>query len=161
MDRSRVWADIGNGSAVALLRSMAPNRHKSAASRAVRDGDRLRQMPLVAGSFEAGRITSDHVRVFGGLLAKRFEDRLPEFEEQLVEAAETLRFDEFCTLIERWKDAADRSEPDRRDKQDLEARELHLSKMFNQRGKLDATLTPIARVTAGNEIDRLTDILLK
>ncbi|MFT7647707.1 MAG: hypothetical protein ACI8Y4_002457 [Candidatus Poriferisodalaceae bacterium] len=158
MDRSGAWAEAGNGSAVALLRSMAPNHHKSAAGRAVRNGERLRRTPLVASSFEAGRITSDHVRVFAELLPKRFEDRFPDFDEQLVEAAETLRFDEFCTLISRWKDAADGSEPDRRDKQDLEARELHLSWTFNQRCKLDGTLTPLARVTVGNELDRLTDI---
>ncbi|MFT5531720.1 MAG: hypothetical protein ACI91O_001750 [Candidatus Poriferisodalaceae bacterium] len=159
MDRSQAWAEAGKGSAVALLRSMAPNHHKSAASRAVRNGERLRRMPLVAESFEGGRITSDHVRVFGELLHKRFEDRFPEFEKQLVEAAETLRFDQFCRLIERWKDTADRSEPDKRDQQDLDAREVHLSRTFNNRGSLTGTLTPIAAFSIGNELDRLSDIL--
>ena len=161
VDRSRVLADEGKGSTVALVRSMAPNHHKSVAGRAVRNGDRLRRMPLVAVSFEAGRITSDHVRVFGELLQKRFESRFPEFEEQLVEAAETLRFDHFCLLIERWKDTADQSEPDRRDRQNQEAREVHLSRTFNKRGILAGTLTPIAAVAVGNEIDRLSDILFK
>jgi hypothetical protein len=159
MDRSQAWADAGKGSAVALLRSMAPNHHKTAASKAVRNGERLRHMPLVADSFEGGRITSDHVRVFGELLHKRFEDRFPEFEQQLVEAAETLRFDQFCRLIQRWKDSADRSEPDRRDQQDLDAREVHLSRTFNNRGSLTGTLTPIAAFSIGIELDRLSDIL--
>jgi hypothetical protein len=161
MDRSGIWAEQGKGTPAALVRSMAPNHHKAAAGRIVRNGERLRRMPLVAESFQAGRITSDHIRVFGELLHKRFENRFPEFEEQLVDAAETLRFDQFCSLIARWKDSADRSEPDKRDQQDLDSREVHLSRSFNNRGILSGTLTPIAAVSIGNELDRLSDILFK
>ena len=47
------------------------------------------------------------------------------------------------------------------DEQDLDAREVHLARSFNDRGILNGTLTPLGRNKLGTELDRLTDLLFK
>jgi hypothetical protein len=161
LDRSGIWAEQGHGSAAAMLRRRAPNRHRGEASRDVRAGERLRRMPHVAAAHQRGLITADHVRLLGQCLDRRFGGRFAEFEEQLVEYAIELPLDHFTRLVNRWKDAADESLPDDRDLKDQRAREVHLSRSFKNRGILSGTLTPIARNIVDRELQRLADSLFQ
>lgn len=47
------------------------------------------------------------------------------------------------------------------DEQDLDTREVHLARSFNDSGILNGTLTPLGRNKLGTELDRLTDLLFK
>ncbi|MFT7649196.1 MAG: hypothetical protein ACI8Y4_003954 [Candidatus Poriferisodalaceae bacterium] len=159
-DRSGIWAEQHRTPA-ALLSKLVPNRRRPVLNRAIRHGDRLRQMPHTADAFELGEITTDHVRLLTTLLHSRFENAFLDAEEVLVGYAKELSWNNFVRIVSRWKDAADRSEPDERDEQDLDARAVHLARSFNDRGILNGTLTPIGRVKFGSELDRLSDILFK
>ena len=161
LDRSGVWAEEGHRTCAAMLAQQAPHRHGARAGSDVRHGDRLRRMPHVAGAFEQGLITSDHVRVFASCLHPRFDGQFGDFEEQLVGHAIELDWKSWFRLVQLWKDGADRSDPDRADEKDLAAREVHLSRSFNERGVLSGTLTPHARQLVRGELDRLAEELFR
>jgi hypothetical protein len=158
VDRSGVWAEH-HGTPKALLAKLVPNRRREALGMAVRHGARLRQMPVTRAAFEGGEITTDHVRLLATLLHSRFEGRFLVDESVLVGHAKRLAWVDFVRVVTRWKDAADRSEPDVRDEQDLDAREVHLARSFHDRGVLNGTLTPLARNIFGAELDCLVDLL--
>ena len=160
-DRSGIWAEHGHGTCAAMLRKRAPHRHPGGVGHDVRTGKRLRQMPHVGAAFEAGLITADHVRLFGTCLHARFDQQFADFEEQLVQHAIDLTWDQWIRLMNRWKDAADRREPDKADEKDQAAREVHLSRTLGDRGVLAGTLTPHARQILRSELDRLTQQLFE
>ncbi len=161
LDRSGLWAEEGHRSCAAMLARQAPHRHGARQGADVRHGDRLRKMLHVAEAFEQGLVTSDHIRVFATCLHPRYEGQFAEFEEQLLGYAVELDWKGWLRLVNLWKDGADRSDPDRVDEKDLAAREVHLSRSFNERGILSGTLTPHARQVVRGELDRLTEVLFR
>jgi hypothetical protein len=160
-DQAGVWAAGEHANCAAMLRSQHPNRHRGDSYRRVRHGRHLAGMPHAAAAMEAGHITTDHVRVLATCLHARFEGRFAEFEQQLVSYAVEFSYPHFCRLVQMWKDAADASEPDLRDRKDQQAREVHLSRTFGDRGTLSGTLTPTARVVVETELARLCDQLFE
>jgi hypothetical protein len=169
-DESGAWAEVDSGdgaeksthaNCAAVMNTKVFNRHPKAAQRRVAMRRRLNQMPHVDAAFEAGSISEDHVRVFGECLAKRFEGLFAEHEETLVQAAIDLDWKRFRRLIEHWRNAADRSESDLKDKKDHDARSIMLSMSFMQRGVLTGTLTKEVHQLAVAEFERIAQKLFE
>jgi hypothetical protein len=156
LDRSGVAARRGHGNTTALLATVGHNRPRRDAYCDVRHGRRLTRMPHVAEAYRAGLICIDHVQLFGECLHRRFAEQFADFEQQLVEYAIELTFEDFVRLIERWKDYADDTWIDDREAADRSAREVHLSRSFQGRGILSGTLTPLARSIVDAELQRLS-----
>ena len=161
VDRSGVWAENKHANAAAMMNTLAPNRHPTAARRDVRLARRLHQMPHAREALQAGQITADHARLLGECLHPRFDGQFTEFEQELIGHAIELSYDDFAKLINAWKQWADDSIEDERDLKDQRARELHLARRFKNRGILKATLTPIARSIIDKELRRLEQQLFK
>jgi len=116
---------------------------------------------MAQAAFKAGLISTDHVKVFGECLARRFEPAFTEWEPTLVEWAVEMDWDSFIKAVGAWKDAADQTLPDETDESDEAARGLWLSKTLNGRGELKGTLTPTGRAIFGGELERLEQQLFK
>ena len=101
----RSWAADGSKSCAAWL-ARKTNGCRSTASAAVRFGESLEQMPLVAVALHAGEITVEHARLLAS--CRRFKpDRFPEAEETLLGHAKSLRFQAFVIVCARWRDVVD------------------------------------------------------
>ncbi len=159
-DAAMVWAEHGNASITAYLRTHTLG-HTAEASRRAQLAEALPKMPLVAKALRAGDLSPDHARLLATCLHPRFAGQFHEFEAELVGWAAELPWRDFDTLIDRWKDAADDRLPDERDVKDQAAREFHLSRSLNDRGIAKGTLTPIARNIVRTEIDRLCQQLFR
>jgi len=159
-DEAMLWAEHGNASMTAYLRSHS-NHHPAAGSRRSKLATVLSQMPLVRGAFESGEISADHVRLLGTCLHSRFGGQFADFETDLTRYARDLSWNDFKILIARWQDAADESMPDDRDSKDAAARDFHIARGLNDRGIVSGTLTPIARVIIDTELQRLRQHLFK
>lgn len=153
-DEALVWAEHGNASMSAYLRSHSIG-HSAQASRRSRLAEALPRMPLTAKALRAGDLTADHARLLASCLHPRYEGQFAAFEPELVGWAPELTWREFEALIARWKEAADETEPDVRDQKHQAVREFHLSRSLNDRGVAKGTLTPVARTIVRSEIDRL------
>ena len=149
MDQSGIWAEHGHAYAAAMPRRRTHNRRPTQASRDVRLGSRLQQMPHVGAAFESGRITSHYVSVLGACMHGRFQGRFAEFEEQMVEHAIALQWDDFVKLVDTWTDHADAGYEDERDQRESAAREMQLSRSLRNRGVIRGTLTPLAVERSG------------
>ncbi|MCP4959184.1 MAG: DUF222 domain-containing protein [Actinomycetia bacterium] len=162
-DQPAVYAQGTTGGSATLrsyLYATSNGRRGQLAGRTLR-ADRLSSMPLVRDAFEAGQLTPDHIRVLGELTQPRFYQHFIDAEQTLVDWATTMAWDEFAKAIQAWRNAADDSEPDLKDEKDQQARSVHLSRGWKDRGMLDGTLTPEARVLVGGEVDRIALQLLK
>jgi len=159
-DETMLWAEHGNASMTAYLRSHS-NHHPAAGSRRSKLATTLPQMPLVRVAFESGEISADHVRLLGTCLHSRFDGLFTDFETDLTRYACELSWNDFKILIGRWQDAADQSMPDDRDSKDAAARDFHIARGLNDRGIVSGTLTPIARVIIDTELQRLRQHLFK
>src|SRR5690606_20243523 len=99
-------------------------------------------------ALRAGDITLPHAHRLAAVAAHpRTGRHYPEGEPALVEAARTLRFDDFETALAHWRDAADPDGPEQRRARDEQLRRVHLSPGLDGVGHLDGYLTPLGHAT--------------
>src|ERR1700704_3940868 len=72
-----------------------------------RQARQLRHMPLVRASFEAGRISSDHVAVLARADQPHLSEVFARDEAMLVGFAKTMGFEDFRRSIDYWRQRAD------------------------------------------------------
>ncbi|MCB1016148.1 MAG: DUF222 domain-containing protein [Acidimicrobiales bacterium] len=109
----------------------------------VRQGRALRDMPLAAAAFAAGRIGAEHVAV---LVRARTRDVVDEYvaaEERLVADAQRLDFDEFARAVRDWRDAVQPDRSERRARDAEQRREAHVSRSFEGMVRIDGWLDPL------------------
>jgi hypothetical protein len=120
----------------------------------------LRRMPDVDAAYESGAITSEHVRLLAaahGSAPEVFE----KVEGQLVEAAETQRFDRFRREVAYFRQLADPDGTSERAQDALERRNLHASRSFEDTVIVNGVLDPIGGTVYLNELRRLEQELFE
>jgi hypothetical protein len=101
----RSWAADGSKSCASWL-ARKTNGCRSTAAAALRLGDALEAMPLVAGALENGSVTVQHVRVLAS--CRRFRpEAFADAEETLLKYAVTLPFRQFVVVCARWREVVD------------------------------------------------------
>ena len=105
-DARRVWAADGPRSARAHLAHHA-NVSRAQAGVEVGRCRRLRHAPLVAEAFRRGEIGADRADLLGRVNGPELRSLFQRDEAILVEAARSLPWDDFETVVRRWKDHAD------------------------------------------------------
>lgn len=121
---------------------------------------KLRTMPHTMVAFELGEIGIDHVRV---LCRANLRALAPEFardEAELVEKARTLRYDEFVTKVQRWREVVDPEGTEKRALSNHEERRLHASESFEGMGRVDGWMEPFSYHVFKTELDRHYQLLL-
>jgi Domain of unknown function (DUF222) len=101
----RSWTADGSKSCAAWL-ARTTNGCRSTAAAALRLGEALEAMPLVAAALESGDVTVQHTRVFAS--CRRFRpDAFAEAEATLLKYALTLPFQHFVIACARWREVVD------------------------------------------------------
>lgn len=127
---------------------------KSQAKAEVSRARALRHMPEVAAAYAAGEISTEHVR----LLAAGYRSNGEAFakaEEELVDAAKTLRFDAFAYRVAYFRQLADPDGTEEEAQDAFERRHLHCSRTFEGTVQLDGLFDPIGGTIYKNELDRI------
>jgi hypothetical protein len=99
------WAESG---ALSLASWMAAEGHLPLVEtrRRVRFGRALRRLPAAAEAWSDGEISGAHFARLVGVLRPRTEEAMARDEEELVEGAKSLRFDQF-SKVAYWEGLAD------------------------------------------------------
>lgn len=127
---------------------------KSQAKAEVSRARALRHMPAVAAAYEAGLITSEHVRLLAAGYGANGE-AFAKAEEELVDAARTLRFDAFAYQVAYFRQLADPDGTEEEATDAFERRSLHASRTFEDTVAIDGTLDPVGGTIWLNELNRL------
>jgi Domain of unknown function (DUF222) len=156
-DVRRAYANDGSKTAAAWL---ARHTHGSpAAARAqTRLARRLRHMPVTREALAAGEISVRHAEVLAELYAsprRPVAEGFSEAEEQLVEYAKTLDFDQFVISIRYWESLIDQDGMEDQARSDHASRHLHLSETFRGNWALDGQLDPIGGAEVATELRRI------
>ena len=126
---SRTWAADGSKSCAAWL-ARKTNGCRSTAAAALRLGESLENMPLVAVALHAGDITLQHARLLSS--CRRFKpDAFGEAEEELLGYATSLRFHQFVMVCARWREAVDPDGAERRADKLYDSRHLILNRRYD------------------------------
>jgi hypothetical protein len=157
-DRSGVWA------AERFLSPAAAIRHKTRCShgkamRSVRLARKLELLSLVAGAFQAGEITREHVVEITGPYTPKRAAMLEGIEHELVEFARTHTPLQLRAAVQRAVDAFDHDDGASRDKAQHELNKVTLSLTTGKRGilngSLDAELADIVLTALDAEMEVL------
>jgi 5-methylcytosine-specific restriction endonuclease McrA len=157
-DRSGVWA------AERFLSPAAAIRHKTRCSHgkamlSVRLARKLESLSLVAGAFEAGEITGEHVAEITGPYTPKRAAMLEGIESELVEFARDHSPLQLRAAVQRAVDAFDHDDGANRDKNQQELNKVTLSLTTGQRGilngSLDAELADIVLTALDAEMEVL------
>lgn len=106
-DRTGHYADDGHRSVASWLMATTNCTRGEATARA-RTAKLARQLARVAEEFMAGRVGVAQVRELARLAANpRSADQLPDSEDILLDAAQTLEFRDFRVVTARWEQLAD------------------------------------------------------
>lgn len=159
-DADRCWAGDGARSGQAWLRNLH-HRSSSWAGREVRRARRLRHMPATTASFDAGRISADHVTVLATARNPRSAHLFERDESQLVGWAEALRFDHFERAVKYWLLHADPDGPDERARRQFENRSLVHSRTLSDTWHTDGTFDPVTGAEIDTALRHETDRLFR
>jgi hypothetical protein len=154
-DARQVHAEDGARSATdwIAVRARLP---RPQAAREVREARRLRTMPVTRAAYRAGDITPAHVRVLSGLAGHpRAGQHFPAGEQNLIDHATTLRFDDWQRLADHWLAAADPDGPEHKRQRDQDLRRFHIARGLVGIGHPDGHLTPLATETITEALARI------
>ena len=156
-EAQRSYADDGSKTAAAWLARRTGGSLASwrALARLAR---RLRHMPATLAALAAGEITERHAQLLGELAES---DRpivaaaFPGAEQELVEYARTLRFEDFVTAVRYRESVVDEDGAEDQAAADRDARHLHLSQTFRGNWALNGQLDPLTGEQVATELRRL------
>jgi hypothetical protein len=131
------------------------------ARRQVRRGRRLRQLPVCAGAWSRGELTSAQVDVLIGLAKPVTEEALSRDEEILVGEACTLHHDQFVRLAAYWEQLADPDGIEAEDRARVERRDVYLTQSLDKMWFGAMTLDLVSGTVVAGELDRLEHALFE
>src|SRR5215218_6364450 len=141
-ERRGTWAGDGASSAAGWAAGRTGTATRTLRAR-VRAGAGLRLLPAAAPAARGGRLSPQHMGALAGC-ARRHPNLAARDETVLVEQAEALDADAFGVVARRWEaHAVAVDSPDPTAVVEAEpVDELHLSRTFDGRYQLNATLSP-------------------
>jgi hypothetical protein len=131
------------------------------ARRQVRRGRKLRHLPVTAGAWSRGEITSAQVDVMVGLIREVTEEALARDEEMLVGEACTLRPDQFVRVAAYWEQLADPDGIEAEGQAQVDHREVYLVESLDKMWLGKMTLDSVSGATVAGELDRLEHLLFE
>ncbi|MDY7105849.1 MAG: DUF222 domain-containing protein [Actinomycetota bacterium] len=113
---------------------------------------KLARLPVLAASFEAGRVRSGHVRAVVENTPGKLVDEFADQSDDLVPLLEDLTVEEASEAMQAWKQAT----KDRIGERELglDKRSLHISKMLDGRHRIDGELDADASAVLNKAIKR-------
>lgn len=143
-DTGELWNLDGSASMAAWLRIHGGRTQREATRMSV-TARKLRSLPGVRASWEAGALSGGHVDAIVGIVTNRTLELFAENEATVLEAIVGLGVEQAVTYLRDWQAHAeawldsleDDPEPDPEPK-----RQLYLSPTLDGRGRLDADLDP-------------------
>jgi hypothetical protein len=114
----------------------------------------LRSMPATAEAYDAGAITTDHVRVLAAACRSN-QTLFEKAEDELLIDAKTRRFDQFARQVDYFRQVADADGVEDEALNAHDQRNLHCSRTFENTVRLDGSLDPIGGTIYKNELERL------
>ena len=153
VDTARPWAEDGYLTTAHWLAN-SDNSSVDHARGDVRLARRLRSMPATAAALAAGDVTVSHARKLASLNGPRTTEAFAEAEEFLVGQARTMRWPDFAKACAYWLRLNTPDDPDP-DKADRDHRHVALHDGLRGTGLLEGELTPVAKATVRDELDRL------
>jgi hypothetical protein len=142
-DGRRAWAADGAVDPRAWLSARAPMTGRDA-HRVVRSARLLRRHDRTAKTLAAGDITTPHVDALARAAANGRDELYAEHEDQLLDAATTVRPREFEQVAARWRMLADDVLSRHDAKAQFDRRHIYRSKTFGGMGVFDTQLDPEA-----------------
>jgi len=161
-DLSGEWSTDGSRNAAAWIGRRA-NVNPAQARAGTRMGRRLAGMPLTAAALAGGEISEQHANQLGKLAHSRrtlLRENFAEWEEELVDKARTMHWNDFREYLNYWKDAADPDGAEAQANDDHEARHANLSATFEGRWRLDGWFDPIGGTELATALERIYQDLL-
>jgi hypothetical protein len=158
-DGRGVWGEDGSRSAVDWIAARARLPRPQVAGE-VRDARRVRAMPATRDAWEAGEVTSAHVRTLTRLAGHpRAGAHFPDGEELLVDQAPEQRFEDWARLCAYWCATADPDGPEQRRARDTELRSFRIAVGLDGVGHADGYLAPLAAATITAALEAIEDDL--
>jgi hypothetical protein len=154
------WTDDGARTAAAWL-STRCKVSRAEAGRQVRRGRRLRHLPVCAGAWARGEITSAQVDVLIGLSREVTEEALSRDEQILVGEACTLRHDEFVRLAAYWEQLADPDGAEAEGRARVDHRDAYLVQTMDKMWLGQLTLDDLSGTIVAGELNRLEHTLFE
>ena len=145
-DVRKAWSADGSKTAAAWLAHRCHTSREAMQAQA-RTARRLRAMPRTAAAMRAGEIDNEHVQVLArvaGAARLAISGAFPDAEEQLVDFAKTLSFEDFIRAVRYWEQVVDPDGIERDAADDHAARYFHALKTFRDNTVLDGQLDPVA-----------------
>jgi hypothetical protein len=127
---------------------------KRRAKHVIANGRALERMPEVDAAFTRGDVSGEHVSTLSkaqSLNPKAFA----KSEDELVDAASTLRFDTFCRRVAYWRQEAEPDVDEDEAERAHDARSAHASTTFENTVVIDATLDAVGGAIWMRELQRL------
>ena len=104
----------------------------------------MRDLPLVEEAWATGEIDRSHIATMLGVRTTRTEKAFERDHEFLLESARSVGFVTFKAHCDRWERIVDADGAERKADDDLNAREMHLSRSFGGMWFGKITLDPIS-----------------
>ena len=124
------------------------------------NGRALRHLPKVEAAFQAGELTSDHVRVLAKARTEHTAEQMTADEGMLVDHARQFHhFGHFFRVLEYWSMFADPDAADKEHKGKVDRRRVELHKSIWGMYLGQMTLDPISGEIVHNELERLYKIM--
>jgi Domain of unknown function (DUF222)/HNH endonuclease len=159
-DRWGEWATEGARTPAAWLTTRC-RLSGSEARRQVRRGRRLAHLPVCAGAWARGDLTSAQVDVMIGLSREVTEKALSRDEELLVGEACTLRHDQFVRVAAYWEQLADPDGTEAEALAQADRRDVYLAQSLDKMWLGAMTLDPTSGATVAGELNRLEHALFE
>jgi len=162
-DVRRAWSHDGSKSAAAWLTHRC-HTSRQAMQAQTRTARRLRAMPLTAAALRAGEIDDEHVQVLArvaGAARLAVSGAFPKAEEQLVDFAKTLSFDDFVRAVRYWEQVVDPDGVENDAADDHAARYFHALTTFRDNIVLNGQLDPVAGAEFVTALERIETDLFK
>jgi hypothetical protein len=153
------FGDPGRASIASAL-AWSCRRSKASCRAAVARARALRSMPATEVAYEHGAISTEHVRLLAAAARSNAEAYL-KAEDELIDDARRLRFDQLARRVEYFRQLAD---PDGVEAEAVDAhahRQLHCSRTFEQTVRVDGSLDPIGGTIVKTELERLEQQLFE
>ena len=150
----RSWAADGAKSGSAWLARTTRTPKEECAS-TIRLGRAVATMPQVAAAWEAGEISTAHVRRLARCHNRRTAELFGRDETVLVDSARTLSFPKFTEALDYWMLHADPDGTDEADAERRDRRRVALDRTFGGMVAGTVVLDPISGEIVSDELARL------
>ena len=152
------WGEWGSEGAKTATAWIDTTCHvpKKVARAELRRGRALATFPVLAEAWKNGEIGADHVDAVLRVKRPVTEEALWRDEATLVDAARTLKFAEFCTVVDYWEQHADQDGTEEAAMARQAARDVYLfPSVGGYLGKMN--LDPIGGAIVANELQRIEE----